>query len=208
MECHAMNPVPIAFPRSRGFTLIELAVAMAVAATLFALAAPAVSSLLEGGSLSGAAQLAADQISLGRQLAAAQNRTVEVRIAQLPRETGGVAFYDAIQLWANDGSNTMRPLTRLTWLPREVVFSQHAAFSPLCFSGSAGTMPYAGASAAYVAFQISPAGMVSAGGSIPAMKETCLALVPSRFASNDALPPNYAVLQINPNTGTPKVYRP
>jgi uncharacterized protein (TIGR02596 family) len=211
MERHAMKSEFADLNRpgaASGFTLIELMVVIAIMGVIFTLVVPVVSSILDSNSLTVAAQMAADQISLGRQIASARNRTVEVRIIMLPHPTGGGSDYSAIQLWVNNAANTMQPATRLARFPQAIAFSQNANFSKLLSSGSTGTITSAGSNEAYTSFQISPAGVVSANGATLAMSDTYLAIVSSRFASNPSLPPNYALVQINPNTGTPKVYRP
>lgn len=65
--------------RTRAFSLIELVVVIAVLAILAAFSVPAVTSMLQGSSLTQASQLLVDQVNLARQLALSKNTIIEVR---------------------------------------------------------------------------------------------------------------------------------
>jgi uncharacterized protein (TIGR02596 family) len=69
-------------PFSRGFTLLELLLVMAIVVVVMAAAAPAVRGTLDGVSLTGAAETLEGQLSLARQVAMSRNLPVEVRFYQ------------------------------------------------------------------------------------------------------------------------------
>ena len=198
---------------SKAFTLIELIVVMSIMMILMTMVTPMVSSIVESNNLSRAGQLVADQIRLARQMASAGNRTVEVRLIQAPAlsSTG----YSAIQLWTatpprgDNTTETMKQAGKAIALPQSTVISQDSTALSMLLSNVAttNTMPSGGiySNAPYAAFQIRPSGAVT-----PTMNMNVLYLtiVPSRYATQTTLPKNYAIVQINSNTGTPLLYRP
>jgi uncharacterized protein (TIGR02596 family) len=195
---------------SRAFSLTELLVVVAIMATILTLAVPSTSSILENSNLTMAAQAVADQISLARQIASTKNKTVEVRIIMMSMTASTGSNYNAVQLWTSNAVGVMKPAASLVRLPQTTAISQNAKLSKLLSVATTGTISNSGpiTDAAYAALHIGPSGTVSASGSTPAMANTYLAVVPLRLASRDSLPSNYAIVQINPKTGTPKVFRP
>jgi uncharacterized protein (TIGR02596 family) len=195
-------------PAAAGFSLTELLVVVGIMAVLFVLAAPVVNSLVDSNRLSQGGQNLSEQINLARQTASSRNRAVEVRLIRVPdhSEQG----YSAVQLWMADDSGQMREMSRLATLPTAVTIAENTNLSEVLPSLNKGTME-AGAMAGqeYVAFQVRPTGMV-----IPAppppdtMKNFFLTVVPIRSANASTLPDNYVMVQVNPLTATPLVYRP
>ena len=66
---------------TRGFTLVELMVILAIAGVLATLAAPTLSSYARAAALQAAARQLATSINLGRQIAISRNTTVCVEVA-------------------------------------------------------------------------------------------------------------------------------
>jgi uncharacterized protein (TIGR02596 family) len=210
MEPGAMNSEPadreyFAVQRSApaGFSLVELLVVIAIVGVLAALTVPAMSSMMQSSELTRGGQVVADQVNLARQTASAQNAVVEMRFIQLPNRPG----YSAVQLWRSDSSGGMKPVRGLFTLPQSVTIAANPPLPGAMASLPTGTMP-AGSSAAnatYAALQIRPSGQVTP---VLSMSNLFFSVVPAIFSNDAQLPPNYFVLQINPLTGVPLVYRP
>jgi uncharacterized protein (TIGR02596 family) len=198
--------------KKRGFTLVELLVVVTIMLILAAISVPAISGLLESSNITQGGQVLASQISLARQVAAALNCNVEVRLLQAPNSTP--AYYTAIQLWAPvPPSGTNVAVNRLINLPQGAVISgDTSTLSPVLanLSSTANTMTIAGVVTNYVSFKISPTGMVTTGSVTPytAIASLYLTVVPLKSAAATSAPKNYVTVQINPVTGTQLVYRP
>lgn len=198
--------------RSFGFSLIELLVVIAILGILLGALVPATSSLLESTNVTRGGQLVESQVQLARQLASSRNRPVEIRlikVASLPM--GGLG---AIQLWQVDppqGTNNgvARPVTRVEYLPTGVCISEDSTRNSRLLTACPTTnaMPPSSplAGSAYSAVQIRPSGLVSPPIN---MNSLYMTVVPARFGNSNELPNNFATIQINPLTATPRTYRP
>lgn len=198
--------------RSAAFSLVELLIVIAILGILLALTVPAVSSLLEGVNITRGAQLLESQIQLALQLASSKSRPIEIRLIKAGNLPNG--GFRVVQLWQVDppsGTNVQsaRPVGRPEYLPDSICVSEDATKGSrlLLVCPATNAMPAGSALAgqAYAAFQIRPSGRVS-----PAMTMSSLylTLVPTRDGSAQALPKNFATVQINPMTGTPRTYQP
>ena len=200
-----MELAPAMTRRSRewGFSLLELLIVVAIMITLMSLATPALTSLLESGNLARGGQALADEINLARQLAASQNRVVELRILKNETPPG----YGLLQVWGTDAGGTNVPLSRVMKLPQNIVIAENTTLSAAIEKTPTATMPTNSSMAgrAYTYLRIRPSGAVDPS---LAMSNFFFAVVSSRSATNSALPPNYVTIQVNPLTGTPLVYRP
>lgn len=189
---------------SLAFSLTELLVVISIMVLLSSAAVPALSSLMESNELTRGGQMVADQIRMARQIASSRNVSVEVRLVKTDAlsSTG----YNAVQLWTSQLTGT-NAASRMISLPKSIAISENPSVSDMLGSLSTKTMSTVGnPNASYTAFQIRPSGMVSP---TMSMNGLCLTVVSTRHAkASDALPSNYVTVQINPNTGTPLVYRP
>ncbi len=219
-----MNPRIAMLERRRlgavgGFTFVELITVLAILVLLAVLSVPAVVSLQQSDNLNSAGQIVAAQINLARQLAATTNRSVQVRLIQIPSLAPN--GYCAIQIWsanltgATGSGSTLIPQMSWTAVSRSVFLPQTAIannagsanLSALLSGAVTYQMPAGGATsnANYVAFQISPTGIVTPS---LALSSSYLSVVAARSGSGSSIPANYVSIQIDPQTATTLVYRP
>jgi len=184
------------------FSLVELLVVIAIIGLLAALTVPAMSSLMQSSDLTRGGQVVADQVNLARQTASAHNTVVELRFIQLPDRAG----YSAVQLWKSDSAGGMKPVRSPLTLPQSVTIAANPPLPGAMASLPTGTMTAgSAANTSYAALQIRPSGQVTP---TLSMSNLFFSIVPALSASDSQLPPNYFILQINPLTGVPLVYRP
>jgi uncharacterized protein (TIGR02596 family) len=209
-----------------GFSLVELICVLGIVSVLVAITIPSIQSLLESSNLNEGGQMLTSQIKAARQLAAAKNKVVEVRLIQLD---GAGLGYRGIQLWgANPGAaGQAAPLGTVVALPRSVTISQDTTkLSPLLSGALNNTMPTSAGVVSgdpYYSFFIAPSGLVELNESKPgtvvelatpgtsmasSMAGLYLSIVPIRYAQSTSPPHNYVTVQLNPNTGTELVFRP
>ena len=196
----------------RAFTLLELLVVIAIIGLLMGLLIPSIGSILQGTNIEQGARAVFDQISLARQVASTRNCTAEIRLIKLTNVSP--SGYNAIQIWVPGPNATMVPINKVVTLPKSaVISSDQVSLSRILDPNQTGTvttsnMPPGGAAsgAPYFAFSIRPPGDVVPGTTNRA--NLYLTVVPPRAATNSTLPPNYATIQLNPDTGSPMVFRP
>jgi len=201
MNRTAHQPLPTG-PTARGFSLVELLVVIAIIGLLAAITVPALTSVMQSSDLTRGGQLVADQVNLGRQTASAQNAVIELRLIKIPGRSG----YAAAQLWKSDDSGQMTPSRRIVNLPQSVTIADSPLSAAMASTNlTSGTMTLGGSTVPYRALQIRPTGEITP---VVDMKELVLCIVPEVFAGNASKPTNYFLVQINPVTGLPLIYRP
>jgi len=195
--------------RYRSFSLVELLVVMGIISILMAVTIPAISSVVESNNMNRAGQQVADEINLAKQLSSSRNTTVELRLFKL---SGASSGFNQLQLGTNSSTGLWVPLTRLSILPQKTAISENSTLSSAFSTNAPSIMTNAGPTlnASYYPFEFRPTGIMTPVLSIP---NYCLAIVPARYAATNystltAPIKNYAIVQINPLTATPLVYRP
>jgi uncharacterized protein (TIGR02596 family) len=191
---------------AKAFSLVELLVVVAIMGALFLIAMPVVNSLLDANNVSRGGQMVADLVNQARQTASSRNRAVELRLIKVPSRSA--KGYSAAQLWMTDATGQSREYDRAVQLPQTVVVAETSQLSQALPLMSKGTMPSTvavGGGQDYVAFQVRPNGLVT-----PAqeMKNCYVSVVSIRSADATSFPNNFAMVQVNPLTATPLVYRP
>ena len=195
------------------FTLVELLVVLAIVAIITAATIPAITSVVEGNNISRAGQQVADQINLARQIASAKNTTVEMRIFKL--SGASTPGYTEIQLGTNSSTGLWVPLNRAAVLPGKVAISEkHHALRRLQLYHQHPTdhdqhrsdlernlLPLSIHALGYYVSDHGHRQLYPGDRSLP----ECLR---DEHPHWGAPINNYVVVQINPMTGTPLVYRP
>lgn len=193
-----------------GFSLIELLVVMAIIGILMALVVPSLGSVLESGRLTQALTLLNGQLNLARQNAVALNEPVFFRMIRKDASSP----FDRIQLVTVDSSGRASPLGRVAVFPTQTAIARDTTLSSLMAPDSTGerpasavndpALPGLGTTYRYVQFSFRPRG------SMAVNIQNCwfLTVLAARHENDSTLPPNYAVLQIDPINGGIQVYRP
>ncbi|MGB8355435.1 MAG: Verru_Chthon cassette protein D [Chthoniobacteraceae bacterium] len=191
------------------FSLLEMLVVVSIMIVLMALVLPPMTSLLDSSRMEQGGKTVYDQFSLARQLASTGNNAVEVRLINIPGiSTQG---YSGIQLFVSGTSTTPLAAEKIAYLPQSIAISpDKTTLSKLLnFLTVSGTMTVAGSSVSYVSFTLRPSGAV-----VPVVSGTdrnslYVTVVPARLSGtgNSTVPPNFATIQLNPDTGAPLIFR-
>lgn len=187
----------------RAFSLVELLAVVAIMSVLLVLIIPGVSSVLQANRIATAVQVISGEMEMARQLAAARNRTIEVRFIKKNDQ------FSAIQLWWSDGVPSAAGKAVALSSPLAIL-SEHSMSPILGAAGMfQGTMPSGGTFGgnSYKAFRIRASGMIE-----PPPTATNKAdfyfTIASDSTPQGVVPANYATVQINPDTGRVMIYRP
>lgn len=213
-----------------GFSLVELLVVVAIIMVIYALATPAVTSIVLSFRLNSAADSIVNTLGFARHSSIAQNCTVEVRfyrfaLAGMPGEqssnpaTGKVR---AIQAFEYNSSGIAVPLMKVQMLPTGIIFDSGSALSPLLAGSQQQTyaatsqvsLPEAGMNYTYGTYQIRPSGITQVGlssGTFTTLPTGLSCITLHKLTDGDALsrpPSNYVTIQVDPISATPQSYKP
>jgi uncharacterized protein (TIGR02596 family) len=189
------------------FSLIELLVVIAILGILIALLVPAFSSIGQANQLTSGAQILVAELNKSRQEAIARNRAVQVRFFTVPpkNEPGNTSLKGmrAIQSVVMDemgGLGTNARFGRISHLPNGIQISPNSSLTSLVLTTNGNTnLPVFGNSD-FVAFRFRPDGGTDLG------TNSFWTLVTDR--STNAIPENFATVQIDPRTGRVRLFRP
>ncbi len=202
---------PMGNPRRSAFSLIELLVVMVIIAILMTLLVPAIRGLSEGINMTGASEEISAAVSLAHQRASTFNRQVAIRFYR--DETGGEIF-SSYQIWDKPSSSS-DPTVAASWkpvnperrLPTGVAVKSDAKFSALLDIYNNLTEAKPRGSVKYSEVLFTPAGSL-----VAPSNRAFLTLVPEADPRTDGvvtgLPPNFAVVAIEPINARPTVFRP
>jgi len=200
---------------SRGFSLMELLVVVAIMAVLAAVAVPALTGNNNAANLTSAAQRLADEMRLAQQTATTRNLPVEVRLYLLPDPNkASDKMYRGFQSFLVNDDGTYQTLTKASFLPTGITTNTSAAYSTLITEftplTSTFSVPTVGTTYQYVAFQFRSDGSTNLASAPASGGAWCITLEPQREkeGATPGLKANYATLQIDPLIGRVKVIRP
>jgi len=199
--------------KARGFSLVELLVVVAIIAILGSLAMAGLGNVTRSANLVNAAQRVGDQLTLARQAAVTRNLPVEVRFYEVPdwdAAPGDAAqYWRAVQTFVRDGT-TATPLARPVLLPARVAINDGRSplWDRMTNTGTA-ALPGFG-SRSYRAITFRPNAMVDGfdGDNFNPAQAYLVLHHENEAGDGDALPANFAVVQLNPLTGKVTVLRP
>lgn len=206
-------------PSQAAFSLVELLVVVSIVTLLAVFSIPAYTSIGKSVGLNDSAGKIVDQLNLARQTAISKNRNIEVRFYKAPDPLDNTKkVYRAIRIRQNNNTST-NDLVRIQYLANGVQISDGANFSSLIASVSSGgnspvrasdLLSASSGTCDYVQFQYRPDGSTdlptTSGAS--AWYLTILLEQDIKNGPVSGLPPNFVTIQIDPNTGRPKLYRP
>lgn len=216
---------------SRGFTLVEMLVVMAIIIILTTLVTPSLTSVLKANSLTQGSQDFIGQLTLARQEALTKNHPIEVRLYQyadpnIGGETAGspaTGRYRALQIFSISDSGLAVPLDKVEHFPTTFMFDSGSTLSslipqaasttpnaaaPLLLNGPQNfSIPVAGKNFNMVTFRFNPDGSTNLG-----VTPVGGWFITSHLIQNgDRLtkaPANFATLQIDSSNGTLREFRP
>jgi len=197
----------------QGFSLVELLVVLAVIAILAVVTLPALSNSLRSTRLTQGTQSVLDQFHLARQFALSRNRTVETRFYQFA--DGPDRGWHAMQNFELKEDGTAEPLGRVVKLPEGVLLGANAQLSPLLAASRTKTwtatdpqisLPSTGTGYDTRRVRFHPDGTTD----LPAGGQRWFVTLHTDETQQTltSLPPNFSLIQVNPWTGRPQLYRP
>ena len=215
----------ISSPSTKGFSLVELLIVLAIIALLMTLAVPAVQKAVVGNRLSSAADNLAARLAYAQQEATRTNRPVQVRFYSWddPKLPGDELKMRGYQLFhrpgydlnateqGKDDATAAQAVEGLQKFPTGVIMSDNRSFSSLMeLPEKAGNIQRAfgsDISARYVAFEFLPNGGTNLDGSQPLWYVTLMEEVHEPKGSGKA-PDNYACITVDAFNGSVKILRP
>ncbi len=201
------TPLFVSRNRRRGFSLLELALVLAVSAVLFALAALSYSGMMQSAALTTAADTISETFAEGRTSAMARNTTVEVRFYDVPSEPGAASTYSALQLHAIESNGTCSAVNHVMSLSPWVSMDATASHSPLIASNPQTATPDptdTRLNAQTRVFHFLPDGTTD----LNPATNWFVTVRPAGQSNPANFPSNWACVKIDPTTGHPQIYRP
>jgi len=196
----------------KGFSLIELLVVLVIIILLASISIPVFNNINKGANLGIAAVQAVGQFDQARQTASTMNQAVELRIYET-KDSSGVLFYNALATYAigedEIGNRTYALQSKIQYLPQGVVFSAGSLSTLISDVPDQGVDNIPGQNNVnYSAFLFRPSGGADLGGNPASGTAWTLTIVSKKDAAVTSLPPNYAVLTLNPVVGITRITRP
>jgi len=180
---------------------------LALMATVVVIVMEGYSAAAQSTAVTTGADMLSDALTEGRSDAVAQNTTVEVRIYDLPPQSGGAPVYDALQLHWLKADGTTPPVANPLLLSSWVVIDATAAHSPLIASNTQTATPDASdlrLNSQTRVFHFLPDGSTDLN---PATN--WFMTVRAASQSDPAhFPSNWACIAVDATTGRPQIYRP
>jgi uncharacterized protein (TIGR02596 family) len=225
-------PMKYRAPHRQAFSLIELLIVITVLGIIATFTIPAMNTVLRGSNLTQASSMLVGQLSLARQQALSRNRPVEVRFYRFgDSETPGekaddpaTGRYRAMQLFEVQSNGKISvPIDKIQRLPGPIVFAYTDAvngLSSLIDKGTAGEpkVPLVDDTSApplprgvkmkyeYATLRFMPDGSTDKS---PIGKWfVTLININDKLDAPNKPPPNFFTVQIDPVSGTTRIYRP
>ena len=212
--------------RNRAFSLLELLAVIFIIGIVAVFVTPAASTILKGSQLTQSEQIVTDQFKLARQQAVTKNRSMQVRLIrygdpEMPGEKKtdkSTGNYRAIQVFEILESGAAVPLDKPQLLPQAILMSPGTLSTLL---SNTNMLPPKDANATidpplprgvnfeyqYVSFRFLPDGSTDLSSTSGTVWHLTLHNINDKPAGT-APPPNFFTLQVDPVSGTVRIYRP
>ncbi|NBZ96597.1 MAG: Verru_Chthon cassette protein D [Proteobacteria bacterium] len=198
-----------------GFSLLELLVVIGIIVLMSSLMGPMINTALRGTKLNQAEEMVVGVLSLSRQTALTQNKTVELRLysykdSTVPGDTGQI---HALQAFLLDDSGNYTPVMKSQQLPETVVVTTNTTLSTICTltntSDSLPPIPRASTNYQCYSFQFYSGGSTSLAGN-SSQSNWCLTLENMLDDNGSNLPKssNFITISIDPYNGSYRIFRP
>jgi uncharacterized protein (TIGR02596 family) len=190
-----------------GFSLLELALVLAISAILVGLAGLGYAGVMQSTALTTGADMICDTFAEGRTSAIVQNMEVEVRFYDVPAQPGAAPTYSALQLHWIKANGTCPAVNRVMSLSSWVSMDATGSHSPLIASNAQTPTPDSTdplLNAQTRVFHFLPDGTTD-------LNPTTNWFVTVRPASQSDpanFPSNWSCVKIDPMTGRTQIYRP
>jgi uncharacterized protein (TIGR02596 family) len=190
-----------------GFSLLEMALVLVLAAAVFALAGAGYSAMMQSTAVTTGADMISDAFTEARTSAVAQNTSVEVRIYDLPPQPGAAPVYDAVQLHWVKSDGTTPPVASPVLLSSWVAIDATAAHSTLIGSNTETATPDptdVRLNSNTRVFHFLPDGTTD----LNPATNWFLTVRPATQSDPAHFPSNWACVKVDATTGRPQIYRP
>lgn len=191
----------------RSFSLLEMLLVMAVLAGLVVLAMEGYSATVQAAAVTTGAEMISDALTEARTSAVAQNTTVEVRIYDLPPQSGASPVYDALQLHWVKADLTTPPVASPLLLPAWIVIDATETHSTLIAANT--NIPPLDTGDTRLNSQTRVFHFLPDGSTDLNPATNWFMTVRAASQSDPAhFPSNWACIQVDATTGRAQIYRP
>jgi len=198
------------------YTLIEILVVITIIGVLSTLALPSLTGIRGASNIGLAVETVQGALTNARQLAVTKNREIEIRLIEMADPSGPAARNQmrAVQILElrENGSYSagkVRSLPSGTIIGASETVTSLSSLANVTASGSDSAIPRVSRDYKYRSFRFRPDGTLNLQSLLPSADSYFLTIYDEKAKlGSSSLPPNYATIQLEPDTGAVVLYRP